>query len=110
MGYLLWIFMLSAIININLSVRIDYNYGTIVRQTLNAGYTKLKIILKIPNVKNITLVRYKQPCYLRLSLIADLNYYNITYPIYANVMHKFGNMCRRNSKLRRSSLTIRRTY
>ena len=105
--------MFSAIININLSVRIDYNAGTIVRhtgQTLNAGYTKLKIILKIPNVNNITLVRYKQPCDLRLSLIADLNYYNITNPIYANVMHKFESMCRRNSKLRRSSLTIRRTY
>ena len=113
MGYLLWIFVFSTIININLSVRIDYNSGTIIRhtgQTLNAGYTKLKIILKIPNVKNITLVRYKQPCDLRLSLIADLNYYNITNPIYANEMHKFENMCRRNSKLRRSSLTIRRTY
>ena len=105
--------MFSTIININLSVRIDYNSGTIVRhtgQTLNVGYTKLKIILKIPNVKNITLVRYKQPCDRRLSLIADLNNYNITNPIYANVMHKFENMCRRNTKLRRSSLTIRRTY
>ena len=95
------------------SVRVEYNSGNIIRpldKTLNAGHTKLDILLKVPDIQRIITTRLKQPCDHRDSLIEDLQHYNITNPEYSDVIERFHEICKRNSRLRKSSLALRHAY
>lgn len=95
------------------NVRVEYNSGNIIRpleKTLNAGHTKLHILLRVPSIQAIATVRPKQPCDYADRVIEDLHYYNITNPEYSEVIDRFTHICKRNSRLRKSSLTLRRAY
>ena len=107
------VFILLLTIAYSHCIQVSYNSGTIIRPTgksINAGHTKIEIIMKVPTIQNITLQRFKQPCNYTNDLIADLDYYNITNPTYTQVMFDFSGVCRRNSRLRKSSLALRRSY
>ena len=106
------IIILLCAIAYSKSVRISYNSGTLIREgkIINGAYTKLKILVKVPTLQNITLQRFKQPCDYTHQLIEDLNLYNITNPTYTDVLQSFNGVCRRNARLRKSSLALRRSY
>ena len=112
MSILILLLAMSVIHPISSTVRIDYNTGTIIRsgKNLNAGYTKMNLLIHIPRIKNITLQRYKQPCDFMHMLIDDLVFYNITNPQYTDALTDFDTLCHRNAKLRKTSLALRRIY